>query len=455
MTRLALHLNDAGITAMQDDRLVYRAPGFALLDDDGLLTGNEAFAQARLRPRRIQNRYWYELNSEPLSDLRFAHVSAADLVSRQLEQLWKPLQRDIQEVVIAVPAYMKTQNLSLLLGIATELKMPVVGMVESAVAATRREYRGAIPFHIDIALHAMIVTRLAQPGSVKAERSEILEGHGLNTLYDTWIHAIAAEFVQQCRFDPLHTAETEQFMLDQLPTWLEIASRQPKVSITIAANSASYVAEIDSLDLVSAAAPTYQTLANKLTAMCRADEVPALQLSSRAGLLPGLAKFLQARVGGEVFMLEAGATSRGALARVRGSTEPTRVALLRQLPWDQVAVAVTASTNHYAGSDAPTHVLLGHEAHVLNEMALIIGSRPGDGGRTIDLGSDMPGVSRRHCEIRMKNGQCMVEDFSRYGTFLNGHRIDGSALLRGGDSLRVGSPGHEFLLIAIGKDHGA
>ena len=113
MTRLALHLNDAGITAMQDDRLVYRAPGFALLDDDGLLTGNEAFAQARLRPRRIQNRYWYELNSEPLSDLRFAHVSAADLVSRQLEQLWKPLQRDIQEVVIAVPAYMKTQNLSL------------------------------------------------------------------------------------------------------------------------------------------------------------------------------------------------------------------------------------------------------------------------------------------------------------------------------------------------------
>ena len=35
-------------------------------------------------------------------------------------------------------------------------------------------------------------------------------------LYDTWIRAIAEEFVRQSRFDPLHTAETEQLLLNRL-----------------------------------------------------------------------------------------------------------------------------------------------------------------------------------------------------------------------------------------------
>ena len=48
---------------------------------------------------------------------------------------------------------MSTDNLGLLLGIAAELKMPVVAMVDSAIAATRREYRNAVPVHVDISLH--------------------------------------------------------------------------------------------------------------------------------------------------------------------------------------------------------------------------------------------------------------------------------------------------------------
>jgi pSer/pThr/pTyr-binding forkhead associated (FHA) protein len=48
-----------------------------------------------------------------------------------------------------------------------------------------------------------------------------------------------------------------------------------------------------------------------------------------------------------------------------------------------------------------------------------------------------------------------LEDHSRYGTFLNGHRIDGSAVLQVGDSVRLGSPGHELELIAKEESHGA
>jgi hypothetical protein len=89
LTRLAIHINDAGITLLGKDQIVYREPGFAWLGDDKLQTGNDAFAKARIDPRRIQHRYWSELVTEPLKDSRFAHLSAADLVSRQLEQVWQ------------------------------------------------------------------------------------------------------------------------------------------------------------------------------------------------------------------------------------------------------------------------------------------------------------------------------------------------------------------------------
>ena len=62
---LAAHLNDAGISVLDAERILYREPGFALIDDNWLTTGNEAFAQFRIKPRRIQNHYWSELHTEP------------------------------------------------------------------------------------------------------------------------------------------------------------------------------------------------------------------------------------------------------------------------------------------------------------------------------------------------------------------------------------------------------
>ena len=87
MARIAAHLNDAGITLLDGSGILYREPGFALLEDNSLTTGNDAFRQARIKPRRIQHRFWSELSIEPLQDQGTAHLSAADLVSRQLEQM--------------------------------------------------------------------------------------------------------------------------------------------------------------------------------------------------------------------------------------------------------------------------------------------------------------------------------------------------------------------------------
>lgn len=447
MTVHAAHLNDASILVTSDARITYREPGFALLEDEGLTTGLEAYGNASLKPRRINNRYWSGLSTEPLADRRFQHLSAADLVSRQLEQMWRRVAQKGDRLAVAVPAYMSNEQLGLLLGIAMELDIPVVAMVDAAVAATRRHYVNAVPVHVDLSLHCAALTRLGQEGRVQVERAGVAEDCGMLNLYENWLKIIAEAFVQQSRFDPLHTAETEQALQNSILRWLSVAARAESVPMEVEYRGITHRAELESLQFVAAAGPVYQTIVSNLRALYRAGELPALQLSDRAAAMPGLADTLKARVGGEVFLLERGATARGLAQRCRehGSSGP--LTLARHLSWDQSPVEVHVDDTRGSGGQ-PTHLLFGNHAHLLGDDPLVLGSQPAEGERWLDLQQEMPGVSRRHCVVSKDNGQCVVTDYSRYGTFLNGHRIDGSAVLQTGDAIRVGTPGFELTLIS-------
>jgi len=455
VTRLAIHISDAGITLLNSEQIIYREPGFALLGDNSLTTGNAAYANARVDPRGIQHRYWSNLDTTPLADQRFSHLSAADLVSTQLEQIWEKAGAGTAELVVAVPEYMTAQNLGLFLGIANDLKLPIIGLVDAAVAATRREYKNAVPVHIDLSLHTAMLTRLTQPGMVQTERTEVLDSCGIFALYDGWLHTIANAFVQQSRFDPLHTAETEQMLLNKIGGWLTEAARHEQVDMEMESGGVTYQAGIESLALIGSAAPIYQQIANKLRALFRAEDVPAIQVTDRIARLPGLADMLKARVGGEVFVLEPGATARGALARCRGhSGAESGVSLIRKLPWDQSAIDIGQHTNEQSATGTPTHLLFGHTAYAIGNSPLVLGSEESNGERVIELTTEMPGVSRRHCSLSRQNGQCVLEDNSRYGTFLNGNRVDGSSIMQVGDVLRIGSPGFEFQLITTDEHNG-
>lgn len=453
MALLAAHLNDAEILVVNDEKILYREPGFALLDDDELVTGAEAYASARLKPRRIHNHFWSALHTEPLPDRRFHHMSAADLVSRQFEQMWRQIAGPGDQLAIAVPPYMNNENLGLLLGIAAELGISIVAMSDAAVSATRRHYEHAVPVHIDLGLRCSMLTRLMQEGQVQVDRTEVIDDCGLLLLYENWLKIIAEAFVQQSRFDPLHTAETEQMLQNRLPDWLAQASSGATVALAVEYRGISHHAEIESLELVAAAAPVYQSIVSSLRALFRAEETPAIQLSSRAARMPGLAETLRTRVGGEVFLLEPGATARGLIKRCQTEQKGGGVTLSRHMPWDQSPVSVESVSAAGRGGQ-PTHLLFGHSAFGLKGRPLVLGSQAADGERALDLQQEMPGLSRRHCVVSGENGQFVVTDHSRYGTYLNGHRIDGSAVLQTGDLIRIGTPGFEFRLISAEDQDG-
>ena len=451
MGLLAAHLNDAGILVVNSDKILYHEPGFALLEDDHVITGAEAYSNASLKPRRIQNRFWSDLQAEPLPDRRFHHLSAADLVSRQLEHIWQTVAKPGDRLAIAVPAYMTSENLGLLLGIAAELEIPIVAMTDAAVCATRRHYEHAIPVHIDLSLHSSLLTRLMQEGEVQVDRSAIIDDSGLLLLYENWLKTIAEAFVQQSRFDPLHTAETEQILRAKMPGWMMAACSQKVVSVDVEYRGTTHTAEVEALEFVASAAPVYQGIVSSLRALFRSEETPAIQLSDRAARMPGLAETLKTRVGGEVFLLEAGATARGLINRCSAERKGGGITLSRRLPWDQSPVIVESADTGGNGGQ-PTHLLFGHNAFSLLGEPLVLGSHAAENERWLDLQQEMPGVSRRHCVVSPDNGQFVVTDHSRYGTFLNGHRIDGSAVLQTGDLIRIGTPGFELRLISA-EDH--
>ena len=144
---------------------------------------------------------------------------------------------------------------------------------------------------------------------------------------------------------------------------------------------------------------------------------------------------------------------RGLLARC-GDMRPGQgaVSLVRKLPWDQSPVAAPeASALRHGGQ--PTHVLFNNRAYAIDAEPLMLGTQSG-GGKSIDLQQDMPGVSRQHCALQQENGQCIIRDHSRYDTFLNGHRNDGSAVLQVGDLVRLGTPGYELRLITTETEDG-
>jgi predicted component of type VI protein secretion system len=96
-----------------------------------------------------------------------------------------------------------------------------------------------------------------------------------------------------------------------------------------------------------------------------------------------------------------------------------------------------------------THAVFEGRAHAIDGEPLVVGAGEGS-GRRIALAGSAEGISRTHCTLTRSDGRALVRDHSRYGTFVNGERVDGEAELGAGDRLRVGTPGVVIELVAVG-----
>ena len=100
-------------------------------------------------------------------------------------------------------------------------------------------------------------------------------------------------------------------------------------------------------------------------------------------------------------------------------------------------------------------MLSAHRAYRLGARPFEIGTEVGPGDFGVAVAPGAAGVSRRHCTIRVEGSRVVLSDHSRFGTRLNGHPIQGSAVLQAGDLIAVGSPPQEFRVVAEVSADGA
>lgn len=414
MTVPLLDINDC-VLQLWGSGPVQQSPGYALLEGRDYRFGNSARGSARLRPRDINNRYWWQLSVEPLQPALGPARHTADLVHAHLKQIHSDAGAPA-ELLLACSGSMQREQLSLLLGIVQQCPFDVVGLINrSALLGSLHGGPGRL-FHLELQLHQALLTELAQSGDdIVVQRSVPLPGCGLLQLQERLVEVIASAFIRQTRFDPRRKAETEQQLYDALPRALQTLASGGESNIEVN----GYRARVVSADMASAGQRLFNAAAETMGSLSPADR---LVVDPLVALLPDLANRLpEAQVAAADTLWQACQQhgdhlfNRGGplsfvntlpcLARDNnGPIEPQAL--------DPAPLAITQ----------PTHLLAGATA------------RPLSAGMSIAPGLEMS---------RADNHWLLSGDGS-----LNGQALQSDQALAAGDRV-VAADGSEFLLIEV------
>ncbi|MDX1388588.1 MAG: FHA domain-containing protein [Acidobacteriota bacterium] len=461
---MAIEINDAGILAVDESAPATprapASPGYALFDGDHLLTGLEAEAGARLRPRWVHDHFWRDLDTAPLVRPFPDDLSTADLGHAHLADVWKTVGDAVDTVILAVPGSHDDRQLGLILGIARACGVPVTGIIDAALAASTAGYPGERLLHVDLQRHRTVTTALHQTTEIVRDRVEVAEQPGLAGLHDRWARHIASLFVRKTRFDPLHSAPTEQALFNGLPVWLGRLRDDDVTVAVLEAGDTEYTVELARTDIVAAVDDEFARI-ERLVGLAKIPEEPlTLLLSHRAAALPGLRSRLARIEGAEVVALQPEAATTGALRHARsirssGDELPFVVRLPAGRPSPPRPVAVPPSAARPVGApDPPTHLLLDGAAHPVTSEPLVLGVAVPPGTRGLNLTGPTAGISARHCSVYRVGNEVVVEDHSADGSFVNGERVVNRRVLMTGDRLRLGTPGIELGIITVVDDRG-
>ncbi len=421
MTTAVLELNDSGIQWRHNEHHAV-SPGYAIVTDNGIITGAPALRRAWLEPQRSFNHYWHQLNLTPLP-LRtdFARHSA-DLAYAQLQQLHRDMGAP-GEVIFTVPSNMSNDQLALLLGLVKAAGFSAAGVVDAAVAASVSSGRQGHLLYVDIQLHTAVITEIDATNSVARRAVESLPEVGLKVLHDHFAQCIANAFIQQYRYDPLHTAAGEQQLRDRLPDWLSMLGEKSEVVVELSAPQGNFRLNVLRSDLIAVNA---QRLARLQQAIARYPAATLL-LSQRVATLPGLAEYLP-----DATVVPHNSALRGCELSADALRDQSSEALhfITALP----IAGGPASPSHTPGTRRlPTHLVYHHRAY---PIGIGVGIRIGDTGLAFDDGD---GASTT---LQLQDSRLMLRS-SDDQVRCSGERTD----LRCGDQIEIGT--HQIGLIEV------
>ncbi|HEY7841646.1 MAG TPA: hypothetical protein VIC61_08760 [Gammaproteobacteria bacterium] len=437
MSGHVLDLNDCELRVASGAKVAARSPGFAVILEDATYLGAEAVKRAHLYPRQCYSRFWTDLNQDALVVAAPRHRHHADIAFEHLKSVHEQAGRPA-EMLLAVPGNWPNEQLSLLLGIVQALPFKATGLVDAAVAAAAGAAGAGRWQHVELYLHETVLTRLSGDGEMAREAVETLDNGGLTVVHEALAGLVADIFIRQCRFDPLHNAETEQALYDQIPGCLQHLSGRPEVVLEIKYRGARNQVKLDRRSVLAKLGDFYEGILAKL----EPGRTPLL--GERIASLPGLT----AAVPGAA-VLPADAVFRGCTEHRAAilSSGPhlnfvTRLPLPRA-PQLRPAGDTPATAPTGTSGPAATHVLVGFRAMRLHAKPLFLSARGAVSAERHDGAA---------CSIGLNSRQAVVTPLSDITMYVNGERITGPRALSAGD--KIGFAGSDTVCTLISVDDG-
>ena len=449
----ALEINDTGLTLLSPGAEPVVSPGVAVLDNRELLLGEAAARQFRLRPGNTNSQFWEQLNLDPLASTTREIRSSADLVYSHLKSIWNPGPGE-HEVILVVPGVYSPQQLALLLGITNECGIPVRGVVDTAVAASRYSSPGRRLLHLDVHLHRMVISELEEGPLIRRQRSDSIAGVGLTQLADLWCNRIADAFVRNTRFDPMHQAESEQLLYDSLPGWLERMEQDGSALLEVESRGRRYQLSFKRQQLVEASQDLFRQIAEQVNAR-RNDAGVLVQLTHTARALPGLAEALAELDNCQVVTLEAHSGALGAMQhadQIRCDQDNLRY--VTSLPWHpqdigEASLASGAKDSLPTARQKPlaTHIILDGIAYLPTPC---LGLTSNSDGEHVLVQRDRDDTTRPH--IHASASGLLLSD--GHSWMINGKPAEPGQALRSGDQVTANGSKQVMLAISLDKKYG-
>lgn len=437
MSIAVFNINDAGIQVSVDGDLIRTSPGYAVLDGNNLLTGEEASQNAKLLPRWTNNRFWSQLNVNPLPNGNNQIRHHADLAFAHMEALWQPIAAGVESAVFVVPGYYGNDNLGLLLGMSEEAAIPVRGVVDSSIIQAADLPLRKTVLHLDIHLHSITLTNISNTGTLARRDVKTVIESGIFTLLDRWSNIIADQFIQTTRFDPMHNADTEQQLFNKLPAWIAALGDANAHPIALTAGDTEHSVSISNDSLLKACASIYPQIVQAIRNEVPAGETATLLVSHHFTGFPGLKNSLGLINNVEVIDL-AELKAVGSASVHQGEIVvrdgPVQHVLQISTGSEQAAVAATPS------SVQATHLLWQHQAFAIGN-----GIKLGD-----DLSEGPRATDNPACTLYRRNQQLVLETHREGAVQLNGIEAANQETVNLGDILTIG--GQPLTVISVTSD---
>jgi len=456
MSLKVIELNDSAVTVSDQTGVIVQSPGFALVGDKGLEVGEAAERQARIKPTSSFNKFWHQLSMEPLSYSLGNIRHFADLAYAHLLHLADKAELD-GDVILAVPGNFTAQQLSILLGLTKQCPFNPVGIVDAALARTIMLAKNSSLVYADIQLHQALLTKFSiTDGQLQRESVIQIPEVGMQNFMDLTMQLVTGLFIQQCRFNPQHNAESEQQLYNELPVWLS-HNTDAKSSLLMEIKTANAVhqAKLPWESLVQKLEDYYVKINKQITTLAKENNSQLLVSSSLAEL-PDYIKSLKSYSDVQIVTPESTGQACIELQQYINSAEEglhfvTRLPILDVDSSSNKVVEVNTNSEDGISTkeNNPTHVLFESHALPLGKVAI---SNEGTGNTAKINGSgirmalsDMPDYLG---QIERENDQVFIV-CGEAGAIINGEKVIGKVRLSLGDRIKFITEGADVSLIRV------